>query len=58
MKIQKDMIIQKVIDEYPETIEVFMGYGVHCIGCANSLHETVEQGAELHGINLEEFLMI
>lgn len=56
MKIKKDMIIQEVIDAHPETIEVFMGYGVHCIGCANSLHETIEQGAKLHNIDLDEFL--
>ncbi len=56
MKIRSDMIISEVIEKHPETIEVFMGYGVHCVGCANSLHETVAQGADLHGINLEEFL--
>jgi hybrid cluster-associated redox disulfide protein len=55
-KIHKDMIIMDVVKEYPDTMEVFFEYGIHCVGCSNSMFETVEQGADLHGFNLEELI--
>lgn len=55
-KITKDMIIMEVVKEYPETMEVFFEYGIHCVGCSNAMFENIEQGAELHGFNLEELL--
>ena len=55
-KVTKDMTIQEVIKSYPEVLEVLLEYGVGCAGCALSEFESVEQGAELHGIDLEEFL--
>lgn len=55
-KITKDMIIQDVVLEYPESMEVFFEYGIHCVGCGNAMFETVEEGAKLHGFNIEEFL--
>lgn len=54
--VHKDMIIQDVVAKYPETMEVFFEYGIHCVGCANSLFETVEQGAELHGFDIDELI--
>lgn len=55
-KITKDMIIQDVVLEYPESMEVFFEYGIHCVGCGNSMFETVEEGAKLHGFDVDEFL--
>ncbi len=54
--IKKDDLIVKVIREHPETIPVFLDFGVHCIGCAAAQFETVEQGAAAHGIQVEELL--
>jgi hybrid cluster-associated redox disulfide protein len=55
-KIHKDMIIMDAVNTYPDTMEIFFEYGIHCVGCGNSMFETIEQGAELHGFNLEDFL--
>ncbi len=55
-KIHKDMIIMDVVKEFPEAMEVFFEYGIHCVGCSNSMFETVEQGADLHGFNLDELI--
>ena len=38
-KISKDMGIIDVIQNYPETIEVFQKYGFGCIGCAAARFE-------------------
>lgn len=49
-KINKNMTLGDVVQGYPETAEVFMKYGLHCIGCHVAAFETVEQGAMAHGI--------
>ncbi|MCA9477726.1 MAG: DUF1858 domain-containing protein [Nanoarchaeota archaeon] len=51
----KDLIIMDVARFYPEVVEVFMNYGLHCIGCHISGYETVEEGAMGHGIVGDEF---
>lgn len=55
-KITKDMTINGVISKYPKAAAVFMENGFHCIGCPASEEETVEQGAELHQVDLDKLL--
>ena len=54
--ITKDLSIQDIVAEYPESVEVFAQYGLGCIGCAMASYETLEQGAAAHGINIDELL--
>lgn len=54
--ITKDMTIAKVLEENPACAPVFMQFGMHCLGCAIAHGETVEQAAEVHGIDLEALL--
>lgn len=50
-QITKEMTIGEVVKNYPETIEVMMNYGLHCIGCNVSYDETLAQGTAGHGWN-------
>lgn len=52
--IKPDMIIADVVRAFPETIETFFDYGIHCVGCGASGFETIEQGVGGHGIDPEE----
>ncbi|MFH1471165.1 MAG: DUF1858 domain-containing protein [Candidatus Micrarchaeota archaeon] len=54
--IKKDMTIGQVIREHPDSIPIFLKNGLTCIGCPMSSMETVEQGAEAHGINVEKLI--
>lgn len=54
--ITKEMKIEEVIQKYPETVEVFMVNGFHCLGCAASNFESIEDGAAVHGIDVEKFV--
>ncbi|MEK7574149.1 MAG: DUF1858 domain-containing protein [Patescibacteria group bacterium] len=49
-KITKIMTLGEVIEKYPKSVDVFMKYGLHCIGCSVATWETIEQGATAHGI--------
>lgn len=48
--------IGDLIKKYPEAIRVFSKYGLGCIGCHASGSETIEEAAQVHGIDLESFL--
>jgi hybrid cluster-associated redox disulfide protein len=54
--ITKEMKIEEVIQKYPETIEVFMQHGFHCLGCAAASFENIEDGATVHGIDVDKFV--
>ena len=53
MAITKDIKIEEVVKQYPETMMVFMKHGLHCVGCHVSAFESVEDGAMAHGINVD-----
>ncbi len=52
--ITKDMTIGEVVATYPEIADVFLSYGLHCVGCHVNAYETIEMGAMGHGMSLEE----
>ncbi len=55
-KISKDMAIGEVVEKYPNTAEVFMKHGMHCLGCAAAHFENIEQGCEAHGIDAKKLV--
>ncbi|NLW23669.1 MAG: DUF1858 domain-containing protein [Clostridia bacterium] len=56
MKITKDMSITEVVQKYPQTAEVFMSFGMGCLGCAAARFENIEQGATVHGIDVNALI--
>ncbi len=52
MTITKDMSIVEVVQQYPQTVQVFRNYGMGCLGCAAARFENIEQGAAAHGIDI------
>jgi len=54
--ITKDMSIGDIVDQYPETVSVFISHGLGCIGCAIAQFETLEEGAMAHGIDVEALI--
>ncbi|CDM69784.1 Hypothetical protein CM240_2667 [Clostridium bornimense] len=51
--INKDMTIGEIIRLKPEAAEVLMNFGFGCVGCPASQMETLEQGAQVHGVDVE-----
>lgn len=54
--ITKDMKIGDVVEQYPQTVEVFLRHGLMCFGCAVARFENLEQGATAHGIDVEPLM--
>ncbi len=55
-KITKEMGIMDIVQDHPETLEVFAKYGMGCIGCAAARFENLEAGAKVHGIDVDEMV--
>ena len=51
--IDKTMTIGEVVAKWPETAEIMLGYGLHCIGCHINPYESIEAGAMGHGMSPE-----
>ncbi|MCT4620477.1 MAG: DUF1858 domain-containing protein [Marinisporobacter sp.] len=56
MKITKDTLISETLKINPKAAEILMGFGMSCLGCPSSQMETLEQAAEVHGLDLNELL--
>ena len=56
MMITKDTIIGDILTIAPQTAPLFMGIGMHCLGCPASRAETVEQACQVHGFDVDVLL--
>ncbi len=56
MLISKDMPISETVNKYPATASVFMEFGMGCLGCAAARFENIEQGAIVHGIDVDALI--
>ncbi len=49
--IKGDMIIGDLVQKYPDSVEVMLSYGLHCVGCHVNPFESIEAGAMAHGMD-------
>ena len=56
MKITKESKIMEIIEKNPETVSVFQKYGMGCMGCSAAFLETIEEAAQVHGIDLNSLI--
>lgn len=54
--ITRDMIIADIIREHPETLPVFKQHRLDCYECQISDLETLEHGAAVHRVSIDELL--
>ena len=56
VKITEDMTIKEVIDNYPETLAVFLKYNIGCVGCFAASFEKIKDIAGVHGTDVKSFV--
>ena len=54
--ITKDAIIGDVLDKYPSTAPLFLGMGMHCLGCPASRGESIEEACMVHGADADQLV--
>ena len=52
----KNTTLGEVIKENEKYGDILMGFGMHCLGCPVSQMETLEEAAEVHGIDVDFLL--
>ncbi|MBQ5934334.1 MAG: DUF1858 domain-containing protein [Lachnospiraceae bacterium] len=56
MRITEDTTIGDLIDEMPEAKGILAEMGLHCSSCPSSRRETLAQAAEVHDMDIDDFL--
>ncbi len=56
MRINKNTTIGALLETIPEAAEILTGMGMHCIGCPSARMETLEQAAEVHGMDADDLI--
>ena len=54
--ITKDMTFAQVMQMGPQNIQVLRQFNLGCVGCMGAQNETLEQGANAHGLNVDELV--
>ncbi len=55
-KITKDMTFHQALKVSPEVAKVLASYNLGCLGCMGAANETLEQGAQAHGLDVNDLL--
>lgn len=55
-EVTKETVIAEIMEKAPQAYVMFQAIGMHCMGCAMSSGENVEEACEVHGVNVDEFL--
>ena len=53
-EVTKDMIIGDMLAQDMSIAAILMNAGMHCIGCASSQGESLEEACLVHGMNVDE----
>ncbi|ABZ83061.1 conserved hypothetical protein [Heliomicrobium modesticaldum Ice1] len=56
MKITETMGIGECVAKFPNTVPVFMSFGMSCLGCSAARFENIGQGARAHGIDVDKLI--
>ena len=56
VEIKKTMTIEEVLTIKPNSEEILLGFGMHCLGCPCSRAESIEDACMVHGINVDELI--
>ena len=46
-----ETLVGQIVRNYPETIEILLGVGMHCLGCPASQAESLADACAVHGID-------
>ena len=56
MTITKDTVIGDILKIAPQAAPLFMGIGMHCVGCPSAAGETLEEASMVHGMDINKLL--
>ncbi len=55
-RITRNMTIAEALKIKPQIAAILMSKGMHCLGCVIAQGETIEEAAEVHGLDPDKLL--
>lgn len=55
-RVTKNTTIGELLRINPDIANVLTDIGMHCVGCPSSQAETIEQAADVHGLDADDLL--
>ena len=55
-QVNKDMTFAQVMRMHPDVVKVLAKYNLGCIGCMGAQNESLEQGCNAHGLNVDDIV--
>ena len=52
--VNEDTLVGEIVRSYPESIDILLGIGMHCLGCPASQAESLKDACAVHGIDANE----
>lgn len=56
VRFSRDMTILEALQAHPLSREVFLRYGMTCVSCMGAQMESIEVGARIHEIDVDELV--
>ena len=51
--VNEQTLIGEIVNQYPETVDILLGIGMHCLGCPASQMESLEDACAVHGFDVK-----
>ena len=51
-----ETLVGEIVSRYPETVEILLSIGMHCLGCPASRAESLQDACAVHGIAADEVI--
>lgn len=48
--ITPDLFVKEILDQWPETIKLFLKYRMACVGCSMSAFDTLAEALEIYNL--------
>ena len=55
-EIEFDDPVDDIMRQWPQTIRVFLDFGMRCVGCPIGSFHTIEDSCRAHGVDLDIFM--
>ena len=49
-----ETLIGEIVTKYPETVDILLSIGMHCLGCPASRAESLKDACMVHGMDAEK----
>ena len=51
-----ETLVGEIVSKYPETVEILLSIGMHCLGFPASRAESLQDACAVHGISAEQVI--